>query len=102
MESARGVDDEPTTTNAVILRELDKIVRRLDTIDDKVTAIHAVNERIKKEASFRRTYRDVPLYGGGDEEELGTCTEEDEEEESASGEPILHAKRPYCACCIIT
>lgn len=47
----------------VVLTELGKLNKRLDTIDDKVTEIHVVNERIKKEANFRRTYSKVPLYG---------------------------------------
>lgn len=47
----------------VVLTELGKINKRLDTIDNKVTETYAVHERIKKEANFRHTYSKVSLYG---------------------------------------
>lgn len=111
---------DANTTNTVVLVELDKIVRRLDSIDDKVSAIHAVNERIKKEASFRRKYRDVPLYNNtttdglsshetnlivddDDEEDDEEDVQDDEDDGIVLAQPIRRkSKCRYCSCCSIT
>ena len=75
------------TSNTVVLRELDKIMRRFDSLEDKVNAMYAVNERIRKEASFRRTYRDVPLYSAVDHDNIGNMVvADDDEDESVEDE----------------
>lgn len=43
--------------------EFDKLNRRFDAIENKVSDIHATHERIKKEAAFKRQYTETPLYG---------------------------------------
>ncbi len=57
------VELQKETKEDLILRELDKINRRFDGFDNKLTEMYIVNERIKKEASFKRTYTPVPIYG---------------------------------------
>lgn len=56
-------DKESSSLFPLLITELDKLNRRLDTIENKVNDIHATHERIKKEASFKRSYRETPLYG---------------------------------------
>lgn len=83
-------------------------------MEDKVNAMYAVNERIKKEASFRRTYRDVPLYSAVGHNSIGNMVvEDDDEDESVEDEEEegvmigdTPVKRNCCTqmrdCCVIT
>lgn len=79
----------------------------LDEIDNKVTEIHTVHERIKKESTFKRTYTSVPLYGAkyyshNDEVSDNETEEEEEEEEYEEDEEEEYrrcCKRFWCNMC---
>ena len=90
--------------NDLYLREFDKLHRRLDAIENKLTDICVVNDRIKKEAAFKRTYSQTHLYGAkhfamsdynsGDSDNDSNEIIEDEEME-----PVIKRR---CVCCIIS
>lgn len=103
MEHSATEEEEPFT---LLLREIEKLNRRLDTMDDKLSGICVVNERIKSEATFKRTYTQTPLYGakhlsptdyGGDSTE-----EDDDESDHMVADPMMkNLKKSHNCCCVI-
>lgn len=82
--------EQDESVSNVVRDAFDKLNRRFDSIENKVSDIHATHERIKKEASFKRQYSEIP-----------PLTNYDEIDDDADYELTPMNKKTTCGCCTI-
>ena len=97
----------PDSLSNVVRDEFDKLNRRFDSIENKVSDIHATHERIKKEAAFKRQYSEIPpLYGAKhlsltDYDKIEVEDDDSGDDDGLTPMNKTTCRRRCCCCCTI-